>query len=200
MASIGSAPALPIAPPLAGTGTSAPVDAEAAYEAHFDFVWRNARRLGVREGDIDDVVQEVFIVVHRRGATFEARASMQTWLFGILIRVVQHYRRSKARMHNKLGALVELGEDAEPRAPEGPHEALSTREKAALLHRLLSELDEEKRAVFILVELEEQSVPDVAEALGVNVNTVYSRLRAARIEIEKAIARERARESRMAEP
>ena len=173
--------------------------AEAIYEKYFDFVWRNARRLGVREEDVDDAVQEVFIVVHRRVADFEARSSMETWLFGILLRVVQHYRRSKARRLTKMEALVGLGTDAEPSALPGPHEELSRRQQAEALHRLLDELDDDKRATFVLVELEERTVPEVAAAMNVNVNTVYSRLRAARLELEKAIARLTARDATMAE-
>jgi len=169
---------------------------EALYERHFDFVWRNARRMGVREEDIDDAVQEVFIVVFRRYDEFEARSSIETWLFGILFRTVQHYRRAKARRLNKMEAL-ELDGGAEPRTAEGPHDELDRRRQAEVLHRLLDELDDDKRAVFVLVELEERTVPEVAEALGVNVNTVYSRLRAAREELKGAISRMKLREARM---
>ena len=204
MRSFGSAPApsLISAESLAhsASGPTLPAEgAEAIYEKYFDFVWRNARRLGVREEDVDDAVQEVFIVVHRRVADFEARSSMETWLFGILLRVVQHYRRSKARRLTKMEALVGLGTDAEPSALPGPHEELSRRQQAEALHRLLDELDDDKRATFVLVELEERTVPEVAAAMNVNVNTVYSRLRAARLELEKAIARRTARDATMAE-
>lgn len=172
---------------------------EALYERHFDFVWRNARRMGVREEDIDDAVQEVFIVAFRRYDEFEARSSIETWLFGILFRTVQHYRRAKARRLNKMEAL-ELDAGAEPHTAEGPHDELDRRRQAEALHRLLDELDDDKRATFVLVELEERTVPEVAEVLGVNVNTVYSRLRAAREELKGAIWRMQLREARMGKP
>jgi RNA polymerase sigma-70 factor (ECF subfamily) len=174
---------------------------EGIYERHFDFVWRNARRMGVREEDLDDAVQDVFVVVHRRIAEFEQRSSVETWLFSILLRVVQHYRRSKARRLARLTALLHFTSgDAEPEPREGALELLTRHEQAALLHRLLGDIDDGKRAVFILIELEQRSAPEVAEALGMNVNTVYSRVRAARQELERAVARLTASERGLARP
>ena len=176
------------------------VGVERLYERHFDFVWRNARRMGVREEDLDDAVQDVFMVVHRRLAEFEERSSVETWLFSILLRVVQHYRRSKARRLARLTALLHFSGGAEPQAQEGALELLTRHEQSALLHRLLGEIDDGKRAVFILIELEQRSAPEVAEALGMNVNTVYSRVRAARQELERAVARLTAAERGLALP
>ena len=174
---------------------------EGLFERYFDFVWRNARRMGVREEDLDDAVQDVFVVVHRRLAEFEERSSVETWLFSILLRVVQHYRRSKARRLARLTALLHFtGGDAEPQAQEGALELLTRHEQASLLHRLLGEIEDGKRAVFILIELEQRSAPEVAEALGMNVNTVYSRVRAARQELERAVARLTAAERGVALP
>ena len=155
------------------------------------FVWRNARRMGVSPADLDDVVQDVFLVVQRRLGEFQGRSSIETWLFGILWKVSQHYRRSMARGRRKLEALGRVEQPAEgaPVVPEAL-ERLTRRDEAAYLHGLLDMLSDEKRAVFLLVTLEEQSVPEVARVLNVNVNTVYSRLRAARLELQEAIARE----------
>lgn len=164
---------------------------EDVYEQCFDFIWRSARRMGVPEPSVDDVVQEVFVVAHRRLADFEGRSSVKTWLFGILLRVVSDYRRTQRRK----GGLAPLPEVLEDDGSGCPAAATEQRERVRLLHALLAELDEDKRAVFVLAELEQMTAPEMAESLGVNLNTVYSRLRAARQKFEAALKRHRAREA-----
>src|SRR5580765_6751726 len=89
------------------------------YEAHFAFVWRSVRRLGVDDAAVDDVVQETFVIVHRRLQEFEARSSLKTWLFGILLRVVRDHRRTLRRKSPPRAADVEsIAADAE----QNPHE------------------------------------------------------------------------------
>src|SRR5687767_4756436 len=83
---------------------SPPRTADEIYERYFDFVWRNVRRMGVPAEAVDDAVQDVFLVVHRRLAEFEGRSAMETWLFGILMRVARDHRRSFKRRVAKLGA------------------------------------------------------------------------------------------------
>ncbi|MGF1468461.1 MAG: RNA polymerase sigma factor [Sandaracinaceae bacterium] len=163
------------------------------YDAHGDFVWRSARRLGVADASLDDVVQDVFLVVHRRRRDFAGRSSVRTWLFGITLRVVRDHRRTLRRK----GGLAPLTEEAVA-GPEGrgPSAQAERNDAVRLLHRLLGSLDDDKRAVFILAELEQMSAPEIAEALELNVNTVYSRLRAARRLFEAALARHRAEEAR----
>ena len=162
-------------------------DLASVYEQHFDFVWRSARRLGVPESAVDDVVQEVFLVVHRQLASFEGRSSMKTWLFGILHNLVLRERRTWARR--------ERPHAIEPVEPEpAPDQQLAEQQARRLLHALLAELDDDKRAVFVLADLEQMSAPEIAEATGLKLNTVYSRLRLARAEMERALARHRARE------
>jgi len=157
---------------------------ESIYEEHFEFVWRSLRRLGVAEASLDDAVQDVFIVVHRRLSDFEARCSMKTWLFGIAMRVARDHHRSVRRKggHEPLDPGVI---DGSP----GPHEELAKAEAVRELDRILGSLDEDKRAVFILAEIEQMTAPEMAESLGINVNTVYSRLRAARRDFEATLAR-----------
>jgi RNA polymerase sigma-70 factor (ECF subfamily) len=169
---------------------SRPLRLEQIYEHHFDFVWRSARRMGVADAAVDDVVQEVFVVAHRRLADFEGRSSVKTWLFGILLRVVSDYRRTLRRK----GGLAPLPEAL---AADGgcPQANTEHREKLRLLHALLDTLDDDKRAVFVLAELEQMTAPEIVEALGVNLNTVYSRLRAARRGFDEALRRHRAREA-----
>jgi RNA polymerase sigma-70 factor, ECF subfamily len=172
------------------------LDFEAVYEAHFAFAWRTLRRLGVMEVALDDAVQDVFVVVHRRLATFEGRASLRSWLFGIVVRVARDHRRSARRKasHGLLPAGTAADTDAVPDAAPNPLEVAVRAEAVHLLHEILDGLEEDKREVLVMADLEQMPVPEVAEVLGANVNTVYSRLRTARAEVEQAIARHRARD------
>lgn len=171
---------------------------DAVYEEWFDFVWRSARRLGVDEPAVDDVTQDVFLVVHRRLSDFEGRSSLKTWLFSITLRVVSDWRRTRRRK----GGLSPLPDDdalADRQSIE-PGRVLEKAEAVRLLYKLLDELDDEKRAVFVLAELEGQTAPEIAASLGVPVNTVYSRLRVARERFEAALARHRSREQNLPRP
>jgi RNA polymerase sigma-70 factor (ECF subfamily) len=176
------------AEPPASTAT---LDFEAVYEQHFDFIWRSLRRLGVRDALIDDAAQDVFVVVHKRLSDFEGRSSLKTWLFGVALRVARNYRRTAQR--RDADALPETVADTDS---PGPHEATAQAEAVRTLHALLDTLADERRAVFVMMELEQMSAPEVADALGVNLNTVYSRLRKARNEFEAALTRHRARSCR----
>jgi len=164
---------------------AAPPTFEEVYEELFGFVWRSLRRLGVAEASLDDAVQDVFVVVHRQLGGFEGRSSQKTWIYGIAIRVA----RDHARRARRKGGLVPL-DDRIPDASPGPAESLATNEAVRELDRILATLDEDKRAVFVLSEIEQMSAPEVAEALGVKVNTVSSRLRAARREVQAALGEE----------
>src|SRR5689334_19096731 len=166
------------------------------YDSHFSFVWRNLRRLGVPDAILEDAAQDVFLVVHRRWDSFDARwSSVETWLFGILMRVARNHRRSLRR---RAWAIPSTGEivDVVPSPAAGPAELVARREAVALLDRLLDSLDEEKRAIIVLVDVEQMSVPQAAESLEVNLNTAYWRLRTARTQLRKSLARIRATENR----
>jgi RNA polymerase sigma-70 factor, ECF subfamily len=160
------------------------------YRGEFGFVWRSAKRLGLRDAALDDAVQEVFVVVHRRLAEFEGRSSLRTWLFGITLRVVRDHRRSARRRDP--GPPVDP--DTLRATGSGPAESAEKAEAVRLLHALLDELDDERREVFVMAELEQMPMPEIADALGINVNTAYARLRIARHEFEQALARHRARD------
>lgn len=147
------------------------------YREHAPFVWRSLRRLGVSEDALEDTLQDVFLVAARRLEAFEGRSSMKTWLFGIAMRVQRSHRRSRARHDRKLGAL-------EREAGAAGADAYARRDAQRVLTRMLQQLDEDKRAVFVLVELEGETVIDVARALGANSNTIYTRLRAARAALQ----------------
>jgi RNA polymerase sigma-70 factor, ECF subfamily len=160
------------------------------YRSELGFVWRSAKRLGLRDAALDDAVQEVFVVVHRRLADFEGRSSLRTWLFGITLRVVRDHRRAARRRDP--GPPVDP--DTLRAVGAGPAEQAEKAEAVRLLHALLDELDDERREVFVMAELEQMTMPEIAETLGINVNTAYARLRIARQEFEQALGRHRARD------
>jgi RNA polymerase sigma-70 factor (ECF subfamily) len=155
------------------------------YDLHVDFVWRTLRRFGVPDASLDDAVQDVFIVVYSKLGEFEGRSSLRTWIFGIARRVARDHRpagRVQAVPGERLEAMPEVAWSAQEATAEQVN-------AARLLERLLGHLHPEKREAFILVEVEQMTIVEAAEALGVNPNTAYSRLRAARSELEQALGR-----------
>jgi RNA polymerase sigma-70 factor (ECF subfamily) len=156
------------------------------YDEFFDFVWRSLRRLGVPPPMLDDAVQEVFLVVHRRLPEFEHRSTLKTWLFGIAFNVSQHAMRSVARQSIDRFPKPEILE-----APS-PQEQMMRAEAVSLLYRVLNELATDRRTAFVMAELEQMTAPEIAEATGWELNTVYSRLRLARRDFEVALERHRA--------
>jgi RNA polymerase sigma-70 factor (ECF subfamily) len=186
-ASARDGPALESAP----AQSAVPLTIEAVYEAHFDFVWRSARRLGASEAHVDDIVQEVFLVVQRRLADFEGRSELKTWLFGITRRVVRGYMRRHARP----AGVAEVSELPDTVASSAESQ-LAALEGSRLLQALLEELDADKREVFVLCELEEMSGPQIAAALDLSLSNVYARIRVARQAFDAALKRHRARQAR----
>ncbi len=143
------------------------------------YVFRVLRRLGVLEGDLDDVCQEVFVIVHRKLPEFDGRSSAKTWVYGICLRTASDYRRSARIRHEELRA-----QPPEPGEVPPPHDQLERRRALALLEDVLATLDDAKRAVFVLYELEELPMTEVAQAVGCPLQTAYSRLHAARRRVE----------------
>jgi len=171
-----------VAPPDAEAGDGAPAF-DAVYAAHVGFVWRVVRTLGVPEPQLEDAVQDVFVVVHRRLGEWQGKAAITTWLFAIARRVASsHRRRAGKRTEPLADAHVDelaLGTD--------PFAEMARAQAAATVLGILEQLDEDKRIVFALVELELLSVPEVARMLDINLNTAYSRLRLARHAFELAV-------------
>lgn len=163
---------------------------EEVYREHFRFVWRSVRRMGVDVALVEDIVQDAFVIVHRRLGEFEGRSSMKTWLYGILRRVVADHLRTLRRKpaHGPSRTPEELGAIADP-CSRGPDVCAEHSEQISLVRRLLAGLDEDKREVLMLAELEGMTMAEISEALEVNANTVSSRLRAARREFELALER-----------
>jgi RNA polymerase sigma-70 factor (ECF subfamily) len=164
------------------------------YERHFDFVWRNARRLGVHEANADDVAQDVFMIVQRRIAHYDGRASMQAWIFGILIRVVRDHRRSFRRKGARHVPLEQATQGATNAIEPGPTpvEVAERAEQVRVLERLLAALDEDKRTLLILSELEQWTLREIADLFDSNTNTIHSRLRAAKKAFQEVYARSQA--------
>jgi RNA polymerase sigma-70 factor, ECF subfamily len=159
---------------------------EEVYTAHVGFVWRVLRTFGVSETQIEDAVQDVFIVVHRRLPEWQGRAAITTWLFAIARRVASSHRRRSGRRTE--GLTENLSEElVDDRAAGDPFGEMSRAQAAATVLAILEQLDEDKRVVFALVELEQLSVPEVARMLDLNLNTAYSRLRLARQAFEAAV-------------
>lgn len=175
-----------------------PLEIATVFKEEFAFVWRNVGRLGVASSEVDDVVQKVFLVVHRRlGELTPVEAGstvrLRSWLFQIVRRVARDERRASATrpMATETGEVALV---APPRAR--PDVAYEEKAAAAQLATILDAMDEAKREVFILADLEGFSVPEIAEATGTNLNTIYARLRAAREELERAVVRMQASEER----
>jgi RNA polymerase sigma-70 factor (ECF subfamily) len=179
------------AAPAVGIGSNPPSFA-AVYERYFEFVWASVRRNGVAEGDVDDVVQEVFVVIHAKLPTLRQPESLRSWVYGIVRRTVSHHRRSQ-RADAVSGAALALASVADAPSQASPQALTEQAAQMQLLWSLLAELDDTKREVFILAEVEEMTAAEIAEALEIPQNTVYSRLRTARAAFEAALARHEAR-------
>ncbi|MCR9164309.1 MAG: RNA polymerase sigma factor [Nannocystaceae bacterium] len=166
-------------------------DLEGVFRAHHAFVWRSLVHLGLPGPTADDALQDVFLVVHRRIGHFDGRTSLRNWLYGIARRVASEYRRGTRRAIRTLHVVPDPDIHAAP-------DVLSSRVSAAeQVRRILDEIDADKREVFILAELEGMTAVEIAEALGLNVNTVYGRLRAARQRFARVLKRVQAEEARL---
>jgi RNA polymerase sigma-70 factor, ECF subfamily len=157
----------------------------AMYDAHVDFVWRNLRRLGVADADVEDRTQEVFVIAHRRFNQFEDRGhGPKAWLFQIVLRVASDARRHRRRHpEDPDGGAAELRGWIEPDQPA----ELARREALSRLDEALARIDVQRRAVLVLHEIEEMTAPEIGQSLDIPLNTVYSRLRVARVELEQAL-------------
>ncbi len=157
------------------------------YDAHVSFVWRNLRRLGVVDRDVEDKCQEVFVVAHRRWTEFSDRGhGPRAWLFQIVLRVA-----SDARRHRRRHPVDPDGGIAQERqSVDAPQAALVARKQALdLLDRALGTIEMSRRAVLVLHEIEQMTAPEIARTLEIPLNTVYSRLRVARLELDAELAR-----------
>ena len=183
-----SVPSLAKADAAAAVQMNAPPEIGAIFRDYGPFVYTMLRSLGVRSSEVDDAFQEVFVVIHRRLATYEPRGTLRSWVYSICLRVAFRFRR-------RAGAMREIATEEIPETedPMTPAEHLRQRQAHGILCEILDELDDDKRAVFVLFELEGLPMQEVAESLQCPLQTAYSRLRAAREAVDAAVHRHRAR-------
>lgn len=159
-------------------------------DAHFDFIWRSLRRFGLSAADADDAAQRVFVIASRKLAQIES-GKERAFLFASAYRVVREIRRSRARKPE-----APLASEADvPDTALNPEEFADRLRSRALLEEVLSEIPMEARTIFVLFELEEMTIPQIAALLQVPVGTVASRLRRGRELFRAAALRLRARSS-----
>lgn len=162
----------------------------AAREA--DFLWLTLQRLGVRKDDCHDVLQQVLLTVHQRLHTYDGRAPLRAWLYGICVRhAAAHRRRAWVRREQP---TEPEGMPQQSTSEQTPERAVDARQQQSRIEAMLGELDQEKRAVLVMFELEEQSCDEIAGELGIPVGTVHSRLHAARKALRAVFDRWTARE------
>ncbi len=158
------------------------LDFRRIYQENANFVWRTMRRLGVQPAHLEDACQEAFLVVHRKLAGFDGK-SEKSWLFAIALRVAaDHRKRAHIRRERVTGEVPEVV------MPPSQHDDLEKSRARDFLQAVLDDLDDDKRAVFVLYELEGMAMPEIADAVGCPVQTAYSRLHAARRRIQDAVA------------
>jgi RNA polymerase sigma-70 factor (ECF subfamily) len=169
---------------------ASPPAVDVIFRTHAEFVWASLQRFGVRQGDLDDALQEVFVVVHKKLGSFRGDSQMTTWLYAICLRVASaHRRRSHVRRELATPGL----DESHHTDLANPEEDLAEHQRRRILEELLDELDVEKRALLVMFEIDELPCEEIAEILGVPVGTIYSRLHAARKAFQKSVARFRAR-------
>lgn len=180
--------------PFQSSAARAPLELVDVHERYADFVWRTLQRMGVGSSDLDDALQEVFVVVHKKLWRYDGSSALTTWLFGICLRVASATRRKAYRRRERLDPdwASNAGESGEGL----PEQELLAREARAKLAHVLDELEPGRRAVLVMFEIESLSCPEIAEQLGIPVGTVYSRLSAARADFLKATTRLRLRDER----
>lgn len=160
-----------------------PPDFRQVYRQECPFVWRVVRRLGVRDTEVEDLVHDVFAAAYRSWPNLDGGRPIRPWLYGVCYRVVlDHQRKHSTTREQPFGR----GGDAVALGQRGPAEAAERRQGLTLAQRLIDELELDRRAVFVLHELEELQMPQIAESLGIPLNTAYSRLRLARRDFEQA--------------
>jgi RNA polymerase sigma-70 factor (ECF subfamily) len=153
------------------------------YEAHIGYVHRCLTRLGVRPDLVEDASHDVFVVVHQKLAGFDGNVPLTTWLYAIALRVARRYRERQAKAHAQQHGAEVVSASASPEADAQARGALE------LARRALETLDDVKREVFVLADVEQLSAPEIAEITGAPLPTVYTRLRAAREAFASAVRR-----------
>jgi RNA polymerase sigma-70 factor (ECF subfamily) len=155
---------------------------------HAPYVWRVLRSLGVPDADLPDASQETFLIVHRKLPGFEARSSLRSWIYGIALRVASDFRDKQRRKPRPMGAASDL---PEVWSAPGQQEHVERSQAWQLIEALLAGLDEDLRRVFVLFELEQLPMREVAQVVGCPLSTAYWRLHTARARVEALLAERR---------
>jgi RNA polymerase sigma-70 factor (ECF subfamily) len=155
------------------------------YRENVGYVLRSLLRLGVQERDVEDVAHDTFLIVARKHSQYDPARPLRPWLFGIAFRVALDHRRSAQQRRERLD-VPEKSLGAVDRDPPADFRVEQT-EKQRLVLAALETLRLEQRAVFILHDVDEVSVPEIAAAFNIPLNTAYSRLRLARAQFEAAV-------------
>jgi len=161
------------------------VDFDELYAQHFPFVWRCLRGLGVQQAALDDAAQDVFLAVHRQLPGFRGESGIRTWIYGIARHVAANQRRRDRR---KMAPLEPLPPDTVSPGPD-PLQRAADAQAAGFVERFMQKLDTKKREVFLLAMVEEMTIPEVAAALSIPLNTAYTRFRRVRADFQRALER-----------
>jgi RNA polymerase sigma-70 factor, ECF subfamily len=154
----------------------------AAFQRELDYVFRTLRRLGTWPSEVEDLAQELFLVLRRSWSEYDPDRPLRPYLFGIAFRIASAHRRKRDR-EQAFEVVEVIDTDA------GPDDALATKRARALVLAALEQIPLPRRAALVMHDLDDVSVEDVASALGIPKFTVYSRLRKARRELERALQR-----------
>jgi RNA polymerase sigma-70 factor, ECF subfamily len=194
--SAGTLERTPFTAPAVAADQPLPSDIDRVYAEHFRYVWRCLRALGVRDSTLDDAVHDVFLVVQQKLAHFDGQAALTTWLYAIALRVARRARASARKDAWRLASvddadcsLADLAVARSALSPDHPERALERGERLSLARRALDRLDDDKREAFVLAQVEQMSAPEIAAITGLPVNTVYSRVRAAKLAFQAEVAR-----------
>ncbi len=162
----------------------------ALFEEHFTYVLRSLRRLGIRGADLEDLTHEVFVTVYRRLADYDPTRPIRPWLFGVALRIAAAHRRLARNKLEVLGSEEASGVADDVPLPD---QRLSLHQDRALVIEALDAVELDRRAVFVMHDLDGTTVPEIAHSLGIPLNTAYSRLRLAREDFKAAVQRLRLR-------
>ena len=154
----------------------------AIYEAELDYVWNSLRRLGVPRCDLEDQAHDVFAAAYRCLDSYDPTRPLRPWLFGIAFRVASEHRRDRDRSHADLDSAAQLAGGG-----PGPEEEAMASQQRRLVLAALERVELDRRAVFVMHELNGHAMPEIAEALSIPLNTAYSRLRLARRDFAEAV-------------